>query len=296
MKNWRPFLESLRPRQWTKNLLLFAGLIFAKKVGDLDCLARAVAGAAVFCLSSGVIYVLNDVVDRELDRLHPDKRNRPIASGRLPVRAGVSLGFQLLVGCLVAASFFGMPFLASVAFFFFWNWLYTRWLKKVPILDVTGIGMSFVIRAVAGVMVLLPGCPKVGISVWLLLCTFFLSLYLGFCKRRDEFMKVETADGKSRPVLRGYTEPMLDSLIGISLGLTMVMYSLYTVWPHTVAEFGTRNLVYTVPLVLLGLGRYQYLVYKEKMGGKPHEILLSDFILQVVVIFWACAAVWVIGI
>jgi 4-hydroxybenzoate polyprenyltransferase len=296
MKDWPVFLENLRPRQWTKNLLLFAGLIFAKQMGDTECLLRAVAGVALFCLASGVIYVFNDIADRDLDRLHPDKKKRPIASGRLPVRSAVTLGLQLLVVCLAIAGTLGTKFLAIVAFFFLWNWLYTRWLKRVPILDVTGIGMSFVIRAVAGVLVLLPACPGVGISIWLLLCTFFLSLYLGFCKRRDEFTKVETAGGQSRPVLRGYTEPMLDALIGISFGLTMVMYSLYTVWPDTVAEFGTRNLIYTVPLVLMGLGRYQYLVYQEKMGGKPHEILLNDLVLQVVVIIWVGAAIGIIGI
>jgi len=296
MNDWLVFLENLRPRQWTKNLLLFAGLIFAKKMGDLDCLARAVAGVGVFCMASGVIYVFNDIADRNLDRLHPDKKKRPIASGRLDVRRAVSLGLQLLAAVLVASGFLGSQFLAIVAFFFLWNWLYTRWLKRVPILDVTGIGMSFVIRAVAGVLVLLPACPQVRISIWLLLCTFFLSLYLGFCKRRDEFTKVATASGRSRPVLRDYTEPMLDALIGISFGLTMVMYSLYTVWPDTVAHFGTRDLIYTVPLVLIGLGRYQYLVYQEKLGGKPHEILLNDLFLQMVVILWAGAAIWIIGI
>lgn len=296
MGTWPAFLESLRPRQWTKNLLLFAGLIFAKKMGETPCLLRAVAGTAVFCLTSGVIYVLNDVADREMDRLHPDKRHRPVASGSLPVADAVRGGLILLGICLVAAALLGQLFLAIVAFFVLWNWLYTRWLKRIPIIDVTGIGMSFVIRAVAGVLVLLPACPQVNLSVWLLLCTFFLSLYLGFCKRRDEFKKVYTGTGRTRPVLKGYTEPMLDALIGISFGLTMVMYSLYTVWPHTVNEFGTRNLVYTVPAVLAGLGRYQYLVYKEARGGKPHEILLNDWVLQVCVLAWVGAAVWIIGV
>lgn len=296
MTHWPAFLESLRPRQWTKNLLLFAGLIFAKKMGETPCLLRAIAGVGVFCLTSGVIYTLNDVADRELDRLHPYKRERPVASGRLPVVDAVRGGLILLALCLVAAALLGQYFLAIVAFFVLWNWLYTRWLKRIPIVDVTGIGMSFVIRAVAGVLVLLPACPKVNLSIWLLLCTFFLSLYLGFCKRRDEFKKVYTGTGSTRPVLKGYTEPMLDALIGISFGLTMVMYSLYTVWPHTVAEFGTRNLVYTVPMVLAGLGRYQYLVYKEQRGGKPHEILLNDWVLQVCVLTWVGAAVWIIGV
>ncbi len=290
------FLENLRPRQWTKNLLLFAGLIFAKKLGHPQCLLRAIAGVVTFCCASGVIYVLNDVADRELDRLHPQKKNRPIASGRLPIPVAVRGALLLFVAVVIASLALGQLFLAIVLFFFLWNWLYTRWLKRVPILDVTGIGMSFVIRAVAGVLVLLPEYPQVGISIWLLLCTFFLSLYLGFCKRRDEFKKIYTGHGRTRPVLRGYTEPMLDALIGVSFGLTMVMYSLYTVWPDTVAQFGTRNLVYTVPIVLAGLGRYQYLVYQEQMGGKPHEILLNDGLLQLIVLTWIGTAVRVIGV
>ncbi len=180
--------------------------------------------------------------------------------------------------------------------FLFWNWLYIRWLKKLPILDVSGIGMSFVIRATSGVLVLLPSCPEVRISPWLLLCTFFLSLFLGFCKRRDEFLKIGSQRSETRPVLRGYTEPMLNALIGISLGMTMMMYGLYTVWPDTIEQFGTNHLIYTIPFVLAGMGRYLYLVYQEDRGGKPHEILLNDLLLQALVIGWIVSAVKIIGI
>mgnify|MGYP001812718610 CR=1 FL=1 len=179
--------------------------------------------------------------------------------------------------------------------FFLWNWLYTRLLKKVPILDVTGIGMSFVIRAVAGVLVLLPVSPHVRLSPWLLLCTFFLSLFLGFSKRREEFIKLGQGNGQTRPVLRGYNEPMLNSLIGASFALTGMAYALYTVWPETVAQFGTRDLIYTLPFVLLGMGRYLYLVFLEDKGGKPHEILLNDLSLQVIVVGWILAAIRIIG-
>jgi 4-hydroxybenzoate polyprenyltransferase len=290
------FLENLRPRQWTKNLLLFAGIIFARKLGNTGCLVRAAAGTALFCLASGVIYVFNDVADRELDRSHPYKRKRPIASGRLPVPVAVRLGLALLAFCLVVAWLLGEFFLVGVCFFFFWNWLYTRWLKRVPVLDVTGIGMSFVIRAVCGVLVILPTCPDVTISVWLLLCTFFLSLFLGFCKRRDELLKMEQKAGATRPVLRGYSEPMLNALIGVSFALTSMAYALYTVWPHTVSQFGTRNLIYTLPFVLLGMGRYLYLVFLEDKGGRPHEILLMDIALQMVVVAWVITAIKIIGI
>lgn len=289
------FGENLRPRQWTKNLFLFAGVIFARELGNTACLRRAVMGAIVFCLCSGVVYVFNDISDRELDRRHPGKKNRPIASGRLPVDMAVKFGVGLLALCLLAAWALGSLFLAGVCIFFLWNYLYTGWLKKVPVLDVTGIGMSFVIRATAGVLVLLPSCPDVRISPWLLLCTFFLSLFLGFCKRRDEFLKVGQKDGETRPVLRDYTEPILNALIGISFALTSMMYGLYTIWPDTVDQFGTNHLIYTIPFVLAGMGRYLYLVYQEERGGKPHEILLNDLLLQALVVGWIVSAIRIIG-
>lgn len=291
----RAFLASLRPRQWTKNLLLFAGVIFAQKLGHPACVVRAVLGAIVFCFASGVIYVFNDIVDRDLDRQHPHKRLRPIASGRLPVGYAVRAGAGLLVLVLAASAALGLPFLGGVVFFFTWNWLYTRVLKHVKVLDVTGIGMSFVIRATCGVLVLLPACADVGISPWLLLCTFFLSLFLGFCKRRDELLKVAPGGAQTRPALRGYSEPMLNALIGGTFGLTAMAYALYTVWPDTVRHFGTRNLVYTLPFVLLGMGRYLYLVFLEDKGGRPHEILLVDKLLQATVVAWVVAAIRIIG-
>jgi len=295
-ENTLAFFESLRPKQWTKNLLLLAGIIFARKLGQGECLWRAVAGVAIFCLASGVIYIFNDIADRDLDRQHPVKKNRPIADGRLPVRVAVYSGLGLLVFCLVVAGVLGDLFLAGVAVFFVWNWLYTKWLKQVPILDVTGIGMSFVIRATAGVLVILPSCPDVSISPWLLLCTFFLSLFLGFCKRRDEFLKIAQDRDETRPVLRSYSEAMLNALIGGSFALTSMTYALYTVWPATVEQFGTRDLIYTLPFVLLGMGRYLYLVFLEDKGGRPHEILLIDAPLQLVVLGWVVTAIKIIGI
>ena len=291
----RAFLASLRPRQWTKNLLLFAGVIFAQKLGQSACVTRALLGAVVFCFASGVIYVFNDIVDRELDRLHPHKKLRPIASGRLPVDYALKAGAVLLVLVLTAAALLGAAFLGGVAAFFVWNWLYTRLFKRVRVLDVTSIGMSFVIRATSGVLVLLPVSADVGISIWLLLCTFFLSLFLGFCKRRDELMKLVAGAGETRPALRGYSEPMLNALIGGSFALTAMAYALYTVWPDTVRHFGTRNLVYTLPFVLLGMGRYLYLVFLEDRGGRPHEILLVDKRLQAIVLGWIVTAVRIIG-
>jgi 4-hydroxybenzoate polyprenyltransferase len=296
MKIFKALLENLRPRQWTKNLLLFAGVIFAQKLGQTPCLTRAFLGFVVFCFASGAVYIFNDLADRELDRLHPYKKLRPIASGRLPIVWAVRGCLTLVFLCLGSAWLLGPEFLGMVALFFLWNWLYTRWLKRVPVLDVMGIGMSFVIRAVAGVMVLLPSCPSVGISIWLLLCTFFLSLFLGFCKRRDELLRLDAVRGTTRPVLRAYSEPLLNAMIGGSFALTTMMYALYTLWPSTIAHFGTKDLIYTAPFVLLGMGRYLYLVFLEDMGGKPHEILLNDAFIQVIVLGWIGVAIKIIGI
>jgi 4-hydroxybenzoate polyprenyltransferase len=296
MNEFASFWESLRPRQWTKNLILFAGVIFAQKLGDPVCLLRAGLGALVFCFVSGAVYLFNDIADVEQDRLHPYKRLRPIASRRLSIPAAVRGGLVLVAGCLVAAWLLGPPFLAAVLVFFLWNILYTRVLKRIRILDVVGIGVSFMIRAVAGVLVLSPRCPDVTISPWLLLCTFFLSLFLGFAKRRDELVKMAgTVQNSTRPVLNRYSEPLLNALIGTSFGLTLMTYALYTVWPSTVAHFGTRNLVFTLPFVLVGMARYLYLIFREGRGGRPHEILLNDLFLQTMVIGWIATAVLIIG-
>ncbi len=296
MSNLAAFIDNLRPRQWTKNLLLLAGIIFARQLGHSACLTRALLGMAVFCLASGTIYIFNDIADLELDRLHPDKKNRPLAAGRLPVSLAARWGYVLGGFCLLVSGLLGGAFLASVVFFFAWNAIYTRWLKRVPVVDVVGIGVSFVVRAVSGVLVLLPAAPGVSISFWLLACTFFLSLFLGFCKRRDEFLKIDQTASQTRPVLMGYSEQSLNTLIGSTLGLTGMAYALYTIWPGTVAQFGTRNLIYTLPFVLLGMGRYLYLVFSEDRGGRPHEILLMDFRLQLVVVAWTVTAVLIIGI
>jgi len=189
----------------------------------------------------------------------------------------------------------GWPFLVTLCLFYVWNWAYSRLLKQLPVVDVVGIGVSFVIRALAGVMVLVPIDPAVTVSPWLLICPFFLSLFLGFCKRRNELVKLASDSGTTRPVLLSYTETTLNGLIGASFGLTLAAYAVYTVWPATVRHFGTQALVWTTGLVFLGLWRYLHLVFKEGRGGRPHEILLNDLILQCLVLSWIVVFVIIIG-
>ena len=286
MRTLAAFIENLRPRQWTKNLILFAGVIFAQEMSRGAALARALAACLVFCFASGTIYVLNDLADAELDRQHPFKRDRPIPSGRLPAGAAGRLAALLALGCLGAALLLGPSFAAMVGVFFLLNIVYTHVLKKIVILDVTGIALSFVVRAVASVEVLRPVSPGIQLSNWLILCTFFLSLFLGFAKRRSELIKVQPAGGGTRPVLADYNEGLLNTLIGITFSITLMAYALYTVWPGTVAHFGTTRLVYTLPFVFYGMGRYLYLVYYGGRGGRPHEILLNDRAIQFAVLGW----------
>jgi 4-hydroxybenzoate polyprenyltransferase len=289
-------VQNLRPRQWTKNLILLAGVIFAQQLNDPASVLRSVAAVLVFCLASGAVYIFNDLVDVEQDRLHPYKRLRPIASGRLPVPVAWRVWLGLVVLCLAAATLLGLLFLAAVLAFFVWNWAYSRFLKRIPILDVVGIGISFVIRALAGVMVLLPLHPDLELSFWLLVCPFFLSLFLGFCKRRNELVKSVDGGGSTRPVLLSYSETVLNAMIGATFGLSLAAYAVYTVWPSTVQHFGTRDLVWTTVFVFAGLWRYLYLVFKEGRGGRPHEILLNDPGLQVLVVGWILVTVAIIGL
>lgn len=288
-------LQSLRPRQWTKNFILLAGVIFAQQLADPAAVARALAAFVVFCLASGAVYILNDIKDIAQDRLHPHKRRRPIASGRLPIAGAWRVWGGLVAIVVLCGVLLGPMFLVAVLSFLVWNWFYSTLLKRLPILDVVGIGISFVIRALAGVMVLLPIHPEVTVSIWLLLCPFFLSLFLGFCKRRNELVKLADERGSTRPVLLSYNETLLNTLIGMSLGLTLAAYAVYTVWPSTVAHFGTRQLVWTTVFVFFGLWRYQYLVYREGRGGRPHEILLNDLAVQLLVVGWVASVVAIIG-
>jgi len=287
--------QSLRPRQWTKNLILLAGVIFAQELQDPASVLRALAAVLVFCFASGAVYVFNDIADVAQDRLHPYKRLRPVASGRLPIPVAWRVWAVLVVACLAVGALLGGPFVGALAAFFGWNWAYSRFLKKLPILDVLGIGVSFVLRALAGVLVLVPLHPDLAVSFWLLVCPFCLSLFLGFCKRRNELVKLADDHGTTRPVLLSYTETMLNAMIGATFGLTMAAYAVYTVWPSTVDHFGTRNLVWTTGFVFLGLWRYLYLVFREGRGGRPHEILLNDLVLQLLVVGWITVFVAIIG-
>lgn len=277
----------MRPRQWTKNLVVFAGVAFAQRATRVDDLLRASAAFGLFCILSGVVYILNDIVDREADRAHPTKCSRPIASGAVSVHTATVWAIALGVFSLAAAAWLSTPFAVVSASYLALMFAYSRWLKHAVILDVFAISAGFVLRAVAGATVI-----GVEISSWLLVCTILLSLFLGMSKRRHELVVLETDATNHRPILAEYSPQLLDQMISVVTSSTVVAYALYTLSPDTVAKFKTHALSLTIPFVLYGIFRYLYLVHKRDLGGSPERVLIEDKPLLIAVAAWAlCVAI-----
>ncbi len=277
-------MRSLRPHQWTKNLILFAPLIFSRRLFDIDSTLICLAATAVFCATSGAVYLWNDVQDRERDREHPVKRMRPVASGELPVKAAATAAPALAAVAIGAALMLDVRFAALAAAYLINNIVYSTLLKHVVILDVGSIALGFVLRVLAGAAVI-----HVEASPWLIMCTILLACFLGFAKRRHEIVLLDGSDGDHRRVLADYSEYLLDQMIMITAASTVMSYALYTVSDKAIDSFGTTNLIYTVPFVLYGLFRYLYLVHKRNKGGSPSRLLLTDAALLIDVALWLAA-------
>lgn len=282
-------VHSLRPDQWTKNLIVFAGLIFGQRLLDAPAVGTAVFAFVVFCGLSSAMYLVNDLIDRHEDRQHPTKRYRPIASGALSTGRAVA-GAIVLVGASLAASFAISWNLGVVAVVFVGLLgAYSRFLKHLVILDVLAIAAGFVIRAVGGAVAV-----NVPISQWLLVCTVLLALFLGLSKRRHELVLLGDLAAGHRRSLAQYSPQLLDQLISIVAAATLVSYAFYTVEPVTVEKFGTDQLTWTLPVPIYGIFRYLYLVHRERGGGSPAEMLLRDRPLLACVTGWAAAIVLII--
>ena len=281
-------LRSMRPEQWTKNLIVFAGLIFGRRLFDPAAVGLSLAAFLIFCALSGVVYLLNDVSDRESDRLHPLKSRRPIASGELsPPAALIAAGVVGVAG--LAAAFwlrleFGLVAAAYVVLFA----AYSRILKHVVVLDVLTIAIGFVMRAVGGAVVI-----AVPISQWLLVCTILGALFLGLSKRRHELTLLAGAAAGHRRILEEYSPYLLDQMIGVVTASTLVAYIIYCTSPETIEKFGTNLLVLTTPFPIYGIFRYLYLVH-QKGTGSPSEVLLTDRPLVICIALWAAAVVAII--
>ena len=282
-------LVSLRPDQWTKNLIVFAALIFARRLLDPAALALASAAFLIFCALAGSVYLINDVSDREADRQHPQKQRRPIASGALsPATALVWAGGLSVAAVASAIALKPMFGLVSVAYLALFVW-YTRLSKHIVILDVMSIAVGFVLRAVAGGVVI--GVP---VSDWLLVCTMLGALFLGLAKRRHEITLLTDGAKGHRKILEEYDPYLLDQMIAVVAAATLVTYIIYCASPETHAYFGTDLLVLTTPFPIYGLFRYLYLVHRKQGGGNPSDMLLQDRSLQGCVALWGLAVVVII--
>ena len=292
-----PFLRALRPSQWIKNLIVLAAYFFARwdpgqqahAAGILPVL-RVLAAAGLFCLISSAIYLVNDIRDVAADRSHPVKRRRPIAAGEVRIGAAWAMAFLLLVAGLGGACRLSPSFGLLACGYVALQFAYTFGLKRVALLDVFMIAIGFVLRAVAGALVI-----DVRISPWLLLCTFLLALFRGLCKRRHEKRLLADSDAeRHREALAGYEEKLLDMLIGIAASSTVVAYAIYTLEQETRDRFGTSRLGLTIPFVVFGVFRYLDLVYRHEQGGRPEKVLLTDRTLIVTVLLYALAALAVL--
>jgi 4-hydroxybenzoate polyprenyltransferase len=286
---------SLRPAQWTKNLIIFAGLLFGGRElqlagGDIGrAAATSIAAFAIFCLLSGAVYLINDIRDREADRNHPLKARRPIASGALPVPLAGFAAAVIAAGSLAAAFVLDFEFgLTSLVYLGLLS-IYSVALKHFVILDVMTIAAGFVLRAVAGAVVI-----DVPISPWLLIDTMLLALFLALSKRRHELVALAGEATQHRAILQEYSPYLLDQMISVVTAATVVGYAFYTVSPDTVAKFGTDKLVLTLPFPLYGIFRYLYLVHQREGGGSPSEMLLTDRPLLACVALWAMAVIAII--
>jgi 4-hydroxybenzoate polyprenyltransferase len=275
---------SLRPEQWTKNLLLFAGLLFGGRLLEFGAVITAMAGFAIFSALSGATYLLNDIWDREVDRRHPLKQSRPIASEQLDISTGAWSAAILIAGA-VGAAWLLSPRLAGIAaayvgLLFF----YSTTLKHVVIVDVLAIAGGFVLRAVAGAIAV-----DVPIGSWLLVCTTLLALFLALSKRRHELVLLGEDASRHRPSLEHYSPYLLDQMIAVVTASTLIAYTVFATSADTAQRLGTSRLAFTVPFVLYGIFRYLYLVHQRLGGGSPAEMLLTDRPLLLCVALWAWA-------
>ena len=283
-------LISMRPKQWIKNLFIFAGIIFSKNFFDMGMLLTVIVGFVAFCLLTGAVYIINDVLDKEQDKKHPLKSKRPIASGKLPMDVALGAAIILIIASLAVSFMASTGFFAIALLYLLIQMAYTFYLKKKVILDVFAISAGFVLRVIAGALII-----DVEISKWLIVSTIAISLFLALSKRRHEIVTLDADAQSHRKVLDEYdTTYLLDQMISVVTAFTLICYTLYTISPETIEKFGTENLIFTIPFVLYGILRYLYLVHKKGEGGNPELILVSDRPLLINIVLWILTSVVII--
>lgn len=279
-------LVSLRIRSWTKNLFVFAGILFANLWNDPKVVGITALGALGFCLLSSSVYLINDIADRKRDINHPEKKKRPIASGALPVPPAAVAATLLAAGVLIGSWMLAPTYALVLSIYFAMQVCYSLKLKHIVILDVLIIATGFVLRAIAGVTLAMDaGYTDVSVSYWLIVCTFFLAVFLAFAKRRSEVISLGKDAANHREILEEYSIPLLDEMMGIATAASIIGYSIYSVSERTLELVSTR-LWLTIPFVTYGVFRYLYLIHIKGHGGSPDRLLLSDKPLLINILLW----------
>lgn len=281
-------IRLLRPKQWTKNLLVFAALIFAQEYGDRGQVLLAFWAFVALCLVSSAVYSVNDVLDAEADRSHPTKRSRPIAAGELSAVAGLATMAVCLAAGTVVGAHVGPRFLFGLYGYVFLQALYNLWLKRAPVIDVMTISTGFVLRAALGAVAI-----SAYISGWLLFCTGTLALLLASAKRRHEFHLLGDERGESRTALVGYSGSALDAMVVFSASLSGIAYGIYAIESQTAERH--PSLILTVPFVVFGILRYLFLTFAKDEGGEPESVLLGDWQIMLAVVLFLVAAFYAMG-
>ena len=287
------FLQIMRPLHWTKNVFVFAALIFGKKlIGPADEVLAAVVSAFggffCFCLAASAIYIFNDIIDRETDMLHPEKLKRPIAAGTVTVGSAQAVSVLCALAAILGSYLLGSKFVIIILIYVGLMILYSLLLKRMMILDCITISIGFCLRAIAGAVVV-----GVFISPWLIICTFALCLFLAFSKRRSEIGLLREDSESFRKTLAGYTPELLAHMLDVTSGLAIVCFLLYAMDKRTLDTFGTNNLVYTTPLVLYCVFRFSALIQKGKYSG-PEQLILRDRPFQIGLVLWVLPCIGII--
>jgi decaprenyl-phosphate phosphoribosyltransferase len=282
------FVQLMRPQHWTKNVFVFAALVFGRKLAEPSAVGRAVGGFVCFCLAASAVYIFNDIMDRRIDRLHPEKRKRPIAAGSVPLGSAAVLSALCAAAAVLGGLVLGVSFALVVSAYIVMIVLYSLLLKRVMILDCVVISVGFCLRAIAGAVAV-----GVFISPWLVVCTFALCLFLAFSKRRSELAQLGDQGESFREALAGYTPELLAHVVDVTSGLAVVCFLLYAMDQRTLRLFGTNNLVYTTPLVLYCIFRFSALMQKGAYSD-PVQLILTDWPFQIGVVLWVLACVGII--
>lgn len=274
-------LIAMRPRQWSKNLIIFAALLFAQEMDNLNSVLKVCIAFGLFSLISGCGYLINDIIDVENDKLHPKKQTRPIASGKLGILPSLITAICLILLILLYSFRLQIEFGIVITCYFLLTTSYSIFLKRIVILDVLTISLGFVFRVVAGAVII-----EAEISPWLVICTMLLALFLGLCKRRHELVIMEDAASSHRVILKEYTPAFIDEMVSAITGATIIAYSFYAFDPSVQAKLSAPYLPLTVPFVLYGIFRYLYLVHQKGCGGNPEMDIFSDKPMIINICFW----------